>query len=164
MKCTVIYRRLLRYTIGRLRRFNCLWTGRYVDLPVSVSTFLSVWGFIALVSGLENCRSQKSPFLSVSRNQKHQGTYTETAGNVQFLSKKKTLLLCFESVSCCINQSCLSFNLQILGFSGGVVMQWRLYVKNLNSMKNKWRWGNKLNQKSFSLQPQDQIQLWLYLI
>ncbi len=37
-----------------------------------------------LVSGLENCRTQKSPFLSMSRNQKRQGTYTETAVNVPF--------------------------------------------------------------------------------
>ncbi len=40
-----------------------------------------VWEFIALVSGLENFRTQKSQFLSVSRNQKHQATYTETARN-----------------------------------------------------------------------------------
>ncbi len=45
-----------------------------MDLPVSASTFLSVsGGFIALVSGLENCRTQKSQFLSMSRHQKRQG-------------------------------------------------------------------------------------------
>ncbi len=30
--------------IGRLRRRNCLRTGRYVDLPVSVSSFPAVSG------------------------------------------------------------------------------------------------------------------------